>query len=79
MHFNLGILAREDLDVTSKNDEIYDYFFSYVLRLDINNFDLGRNRYEKKNMKILHFFSHVLRLDISDLAKTPRTMYIPAR
>ena len=44
--FSLGILMREDLGATPKNDENPDYFFSYVLRLDINNFYLGRNEYE---------------------------------
>ena len=53
--FSLWFLTGVGLDMTSKNDKIYDYFFSYVLRPDINNFYLGRNRYEKKSKKSSFF------------------------
>ena len=37
--FNLWFTVRQYLNVDPKNDEIHDYYFSYVLRLDINNFN----------------------------------------
>ena len=46
--FSLWFLTGEGFNVNPKNDENYDHFYSYVLRLDINNFHLGRNTYEEK-------------------------------
>ena len=62
--FSLGILMRQDLHVTSKNHEFHDYFFSYVLRLDINILKDGRNRYEKKKQTNLICTSMYELLDI---------------